>query len=322
MPPEIVGRYRLLAPLGGMSEKMIYHALAQDTQQAVALRLIPLEAFPKSKLRRQFLEDARAASRLAHPGVRRLYEVNQNETHIYLALEYLEGANLRSLLLAGPVAVETALAWAEEIADALAAAHSQGLTQGELRPTKVFITQQGTVKLLDTGLWRAAIPVGADLTSWKPVVSMLPSATFAALAPEQIRGRPPDARSDIFAFGTLLYEMIAGGNPFADRDPMQTMHWVLERTSPPLSESRPEVSAALDALLERALEKEPKARFASAKELARTLRALSSGEREAVLIETEPVSEGKRSSRALLWIATGGLLLAALVLAYLLLSRF
>jgi serine/threonine-protein kinase len=316
--PDTVGRYRLLTPLGGTPEQRVYQAVAQDTNQPVALKLIALDSLPNYKARGRFLEEARSSTRLTHPGLRRIYEVGRQDDHVYLVMEYLEGAPLRSLLLAGPVAVETALAWGAEMAEALAAAHAKRLAQGQLGTTKVFITSQGTVKLLDTGLWRAAIPVGTDLTREEQLVEKLDPTTVAVLAPEQLRGQLPDARSDIFALGTLIYEMVAGLSPFADPSPRQAMHWVLERTPAPVSEFRREASVALDGILEQAMAKQAKERFKSASEFSRALSKVARHEPQPFSPMIESEAEPVAGSRPLLWVGIGAvLLLLALGVAYL-----
>ena len=279
MSPETIGKYRLVAPLGEGVRGMVYRAVAQDSNQPVALKVVPGEKFPDETARQKFLEEARAAAKLSHPHLRQLYEAGESGDKLYLAMEYLEGVTLKSLQVAGPTDAETALAWGAEMADALAAAHAQGIVHGDLRPTKIFITSQGTVKLLDPGLWRLAAPVGDDLSQEAKLnASGLSPATVAGLAPEQIRGKEPDARSDIFCLGTVLYELLTGRHPFIGRNLEQTMHWVLQHTPEPLSRLAAQAPAPLDTVLARALEKEPRARFASAADLAAALRAVAAGE--------------------------------------------
>ncbi|MBI4466291.1 MAG: serine/threonine protein kinase [Acidobacteria bacterium] len=320
MSPETIGKYRLQAPLGESGRGVVYRAEAQDTNQTVALKLLPAGKFPDPATRQKFLEQARAAVRLSHPNLRQLYEVGESGDTLYLAMEYLEGVTLKSLLVGGRVEAETALAWGAEIAEALAAAHAQGVVHGDLRPAKVIITGQGTVKLLDPGLWRLSPSAGVDLSGEEKLLELgLSAAAVAQLAPEQIRGREPDARSDLFALGALLDEMITGRNPFLGKDAVQTMHLVLRRAPQPASQLAPQVPGALDAVLARALEKEPKARFRSAAELAAALRAVAAGE-ELPAEAAKPVVV-VRWTRSLWWgIAGLGAVLAAWF-AYLALTR-
>ncbi|MFQ5695617.1 MAG: protein kinase, partial [Terriglobia bacterium] len=143
MSPETIGKYRLEAPLGESGQSVVYRAVASDTDQTVALTRVPGEKFPEAAARQKFIQEAHAAIRLSHPHLRQVYEVGESGDTLYLVMEYLEGASLKTLLVGGPVEVETALAWGMEISEALAAAHSRGIVHGHLRPGKIFITQQG-----------------------------------------------------------------------------------------------------------------------------------------------------------------------------------
>lgn len=319
MSPETIAKYRLIAPLGESGRGVVYQAVAEDTNQTLALKVLTPDRFPNPATRQKFLQEARRVTRLSHPHLRQLYEVGESGDRLYLAMEYLEGSTLKNLLVGGPLEIETALAWGVEIAEALAAAHAQGIVHGDLRPARVFITQQGTVKVLDAGLWRLGVPTGVDLSQEAKLTdSQVRAAVVAALTPEQVRGQEPDARSDIFALGRLLYEMTTGCNPFADQNAVQSMYWVLHRAPEPPSQLSSLVPAALDAVLGRALEKEPKARFRDAGELAAALRAMAVGEelprespRKVVLRLTAP-----------LWLGIGGLVaLLVLWFVYLALTR-
>lgn len=321
MSPETIGKYRLEAPLGEGSSGVVYRAIAQDTNQPVALKIIPIEKFASSAARQKFLAEARAAAPLSHPHLRQLYEAGESGDKVYLAMEHLEGSTLRSLLVGGALDPETALEWGAEISEALAAAHAASVVHGELTAGKIFITQQGTVKLLDVGLWRAAIPTGVDLSQETRLrEANLRPAMVAAMAPEQIRGKEPDARSDVFALAALLYEMMTGRNPFADQNPVQSMYWVLHRTPEPLSQRAPQAPPALDRVFVRAFEKEPKARYRTAGELAAALRAVAAGE------ELPPEEAPKRAVvvrvNRPVWVGVGvGVVFLLAWIAYLVLLR-
>ena len=269
MSPDTIGNYRLEAPLGESGQGVVYRAVAADTGRVAALKLVPADKFPDAAARRKFLEDARAAQRLSHPHLRQVHEVGESGDRVYLVMEYLEGATLKSLLVSGRMEAETALEWAAEVADALAALHAAGLVHGDLRPSRVFVTSQGTVKLLEAALWRLGVPSGVDLTR----DPKLEPARAAAMAPEQLRGREPGPESDIHGLGVLLSEMLTGRPPFLGRNVQQTVHWVLNRAPDPVGQP-----AGLDTVLARALAKEPKARFASAADFAAALRAVAAGE--------------------------------------------
>lgn len=319
MIPETMGKYRVVAPLGQGRVGIVYCALNQETGERTALKLLPADHFRDAAARERFLKEARATKQLTHPNLRRFHEAGESGDYLFLALECVDGTTLRNLLVGGAVAAETALAWGTEVADALAAAHAAGIVHGRLMPGKVFISEQGTVKLLDPGLWRPEVPSGVDLSQEDQLTeSGLPASEVETLAPEQIRGAEPDPRSDIFALGVLLYEMTTGRHPFANPDPVQTMHWVLRRTPEPPSQLNPQVPAALDAVLAQALAKEPAGRFGSASELAAALRAVAPGEPLPAEVTPVAVEQAARHALRPYWLAIGALLLLlALWFAYL-----
>jgi serine/threonine-protein kinase len=292
---------------------VVYRAVAADSGRVVAVKLVPPDKFPSAAARKKFLEDARAAQRLSHPHLRQVHEAGESSDRVYLVMEYLEGATLKSLLVSGRMEPEIALEWAAEVADALAALHAAGLVHGDLRPSRVFVTSQGTVKLLEAALWRLGVPAGTDLTR----DPKLDPARAAALAPEQLRGREPSPQSDIHGLGVLLFEMVTGRPPFLGRNVQQTVHWVLNRAPDPVGPP-----AGLDTVLARALAKDPKARYRSAAEFAAALRAVAAGEE--VPAEAAPAAAPAVTLRwtASLWWGIGVIIaLAAAWFAYLALTR-
>jgi serine/threonine protein kinase len=324
--PQTLGKYKVVGPLGKGSTGVVYRAARQDSNIPVVIKEVAPERLPTPQAREQFLEEANDALLLNHIRLRQLLDVIEADGKIFLALEYLEGATLKSLLVSGPVEPEAALAWGAELADALAATHDGGVVHGELTPAKVFITQEGTVRLLDPGLWRLSVPTGADLSDEARLnASGLSAAAVAALAPEQISGAEPDPRSDIFSLGVLVHQMITGRQPFLEPALVDTMYCVLRRTPAPVSELVPEAPQALDAVLARAMEKDPEKRFASAGELAGALRAVAAGEevpREGTAAPTVEAAVARSAKLVLspIWLALGavGLLLVIwfLVLAF------
>ncbi len=313
MSPETIGNYRLEAPLGESGQGVVYRAVAADTGRVAALKLVPADKFPGAAARKKFLEDSRAAQLLSHPHLRQVHEVGESAGRVFLVMEYLEGATLKSLLVSGRMEAETALEWAAEVADALAALHAAGLVHGDLRPSRVFVTSQGTVKLLEAALWRLGVPSGVDLTR----DPKLDPARAAALAPEQLRGREPSPQSDIHGLGVLLAEMLTGRAPFLGRNIQQTVHWVLNRAPDPVGQP-----AGLDAVLARALAKDPKARFAGAADFAAALRAVAAGEEiPAGAVPAAETAVVVRWTSSLWWGIGVIIALAAAWFAYLALTR-
>jgi len=326
MIPEKIGKYRIVGPLGQGSTGVVYQAVDEETGQKAALKVVPAEKFPNEEARAAFVEEAQAAAAVKHPNLRQLYEVGEIYGDLYLAMEHLEGSTLRSLLVAGPVELTSALAWGTELAEGLAAAHEAGVAHGELLPGKVFLTKEGPVKLLDVGLWRLALPWagraqpgGMDLSLESNLrVSKLTAAQVAALAPEQIQGAEPDAASDVFSLGSLLYQMMTGRQPFQEASPVDTMQCVLGRT-PPLMGELVEGAVALDPVLSRALARDAEQRYPSARELAGALRAVAAG--EPLPSEEKVVDQAAGQTTSRLWWAIGiVVLLLALWYAYLALT--
>jgi serine/threonine-protein kinase len=320
--PEAIGKYRVIAPLGQGRVGIVYRAEDTESGRGVALKLVPAAHFPTPEAKQKFLSDAQAAATLSHPHIRPLYEAGESGDQVFLAMEYLEGSTLKTLLLAGPVEPEAALGWGAEIADALAAAHAAGLAQGELTPGKVFITAQSAAKLLDTGLWRLEVASGTDLTQPEAGIgSMVDPTVVATLAPEQVRGAEPSPGTDLFGLGVVLHQMATGGQPFLDVDAAQTMHWVLGRAPEPPSQVNPRMPAALDAVIARLLEKDPRLRLPSAAEAAAALRAVSAGEplppsvteRPVLPVEVAAEAAPAPKSKLAYWLVAGGVVLAGVV---------
>ncbi|MGH9789294.1 MAG: serine/threonine-protein kinase [Candidatus Acidiferrales bacterium] len=323
MIPEAIGKYRVIAPLGQGRVGLVYRAEDAESGRAVALKLVPASHFPTPEARQKFLQDAQAAVALSHPHLRQLYEAGESGGQLYLAREYLSGSTLQNLLLGGRVEPVTALAWGIEMAEALAAAHAAGRVHGELTPKKVFITEESTVKLLDTGLWRLSVPSGRDLSEAEKFeqAGLIPPMV-AELAPEQIGGAEPDPRTDLFALGVVLYQMIAGENPFVDVEAYQTMQRVLGREPEPPSVVNPKVPWALDEVMARLLEKDPRARLQGASDAAAALRAVAAGEPLPAAVTERPVipvtaapeaAAPAPKSKLAYWLVAGGIVLAGLL---------
>ncbi len=279
MIPKTVAGYHVEGPLGQSATGPAYKAARQADGQPVVLKVVPPGRLVSAAAREKFLQEARAATALDHPHLRRLYEVGEFEDKLFLAQEYVDGSTLRNMLVGGAIATETALEWGLEIAEGLAAAHAAGLIHGELVPGKVFIGRDGSIKLFDVGLWRLAVPTGIDLTNETNLnMVRLPVGTIASLAPEQLAGGEPDTRSDVFAFGLLLYEMVTGHHPFAEAQVADTVHCLLHRQPPHASDVVAGLSPSLDSLLARALAKNPEDRYPSAAEVAEALQKVAAGE--------------------------------------------
>jgi dienelactone hydrolase/predicted Ser/Thr protein kinase len=278
-PSTRLGPYEILsvAGAGGMGE--VYRARDTRLDRIVAIKVLP-EPLQNDPDRRQRLErEARAISSLSHPHICTLHDVGHHEGVDYLVMEYLEGETLATRLNRGPMPVDEALARALEIVHALDAAHRQGIVHRDLKPGNVMLTATGA-KLLDFGLARVvhgapiAIETTADRTvTREPLTREGISGTPAYMSPEQVLGEPADMRTDVYAFGLVLYEMLSGRRLFDSESGMQIIASILRDEPPPIRGVRPEVDGEIERLLGRCLQKDPSARYASAAPLLEDLKA-------------------------------------------------
>ena len=269
-PRTKVGPYEILAPLGAGGMGEVYRARDERLDRQVALKLLPESSRRDPVAIARFEREARAVATLSHPNVLSLHDYGESDGIAYAVMELLEGESLRERLVQGPLPTRKAVEYALQIAQGLAAAHDKGIVHRDLKPENVFITRDGRVKILDFGLARVGpfLPLEDDSTSpthsfrTDPGVLM---GTPGYMAPEQVRGQPADARSDIFAFGAILYEMLAGQRAFRRETTAETMTAILrEDPAPP---SRP-LPPALLRVMNHCLEKQPQERFQSVHDLA------------------------------------------------------
>ena len=255
---------------------------ARDTRlgRDVALKVLT-ESFAHDPERlRRFEQEARAVAALNHPNILALYDIGSHEGLPYLVSELLEGQNLREILNAGPLSSRKTSDYAVQIASGLAAAHEKGIVHRDLKPENLFITKDGRVKILDFGLAKLAQPTeatgsdGLTLTS-SPTQAGVVMGTAGYMSPEQVRGEAIDSRTDIFAFGSVLYEILSGQRAFHRATPPETMTAILKEEPPEWASDSKIVSPALERIVRRCLEKQPEQRFQSARDLAFALGALS-----------------------------------------------
>ena len=280
---------------------------ARDTRlgRTVAIKVLPSGLSPSPEARQRFEREAKTISQLSHPHICAIYDVGREGETEYLVMEYLEGGTLADRLAKGPLSVEQTLRFGIEIADALDKAHGQGIVHRDLKPGNVMVTASG-VKLLDFGLARvfaADVPgedltsaptTGADLTREGTVIG-----TVSYMAPEQVEGRHADARTDIFAFGSVLYEMTTGKRPFEGASQPSIFSAILRDDPAPVTAVAPLCPPALDRLIRTCLAKDPGERWQSAHDVGLQLRAISEGAvTPAMRAATPRVRSGPASSVA------------------------
>jgi Tol biopolymer transport system component len=275
-----LGPYEILSPLGAGGMGEVYRAKDPRLGREVAIKVLPATFSQDPDRLKRFEQEARAAGVLNHPGITAVYDFGTHEGSPYIVTELLEGETLRSRLGSGAVPVRKAIDYGVQIAKGLAAAHEKGIVHRDLKPENLFLTKDGRVKILDFGLakLRAEKEPGSqtDLQTvsggTEPGVVL---GTMGYMAPEQVRGKVADKRSDLFAFGTILYEMLSGQRAFRGDTAADTITAILTKEPPELSSTNREVHPGLDRIVRHCLEKNPEERFESARDVAFDLEALS-----------------------------------------------
>lgn len=294
--PHSVGPYIIRHEIarGGMG--VVY--LAEDTRlsRRVALKALPATLGPNPEARERLRREARAAAALSHPGIATVFALEEIGDQLFLASEYVPGQTLRTLLTTGPLGAGQIVDLSTQLARALAAAHAQGIVHRDLKPENIILTPTGQLKVLDFGIARVESLTSPRLTHTGMIVG-----TPAYMAPEQAQGQDVDFRTDLFAFGVLVYEMATGSNPFEDRTPTASIARILQVEPQALSSVRPDGPFGLDPIVERCLRKQPGDRYPSTQELVVDLEALhveaaARGERTTRRRELRAADEGSRQA--------------------------
>ena len=275
-PGSRLAQYEIVSPVGSGGMGIVYRARDTRLARDVALKVMAPHIAADPMMRRRFETEARAVASLSHPGILSIYELAVVEGVSFVVMELLEGRNLRERLAAGAVPWREATEIAAAIADGLAVAHAKSIVHRDLKPENVFLTSDGHVKILDFGLALQrldALPGSEGPTVAQGVVL----GTFGYMSPEQVTGERVDGRTDIFALGCLLYEMLAGRQLFAGATPKELIAKLLRESTPDMSMFDPLAPQELRAIVARAVERNPARRFESAYEMSAALRALLSG---------------------------------------------
>jgi len=276
---KTVSHYHVLEKLGGGGMGVVYKAEDTRLRRFVALKFLPEERSSDREMLKRFEGEARAASALNHPNICTIYEIDEHEGQPFIAMEFLDGETLHSLLAGRTLEFPRALQIAVEVADAISAAHAEGIIHRDLKPANIFITRRGHAKVLDFGLAKMETHLAANAAAQTLSVNPLTHAgmllgTIAYMSPEQTRGEPLDARSDIFSLGVVFYEMFAGQHPFRGASTLASMHEIATTNPPLLRVLRPELPHELDVTIQRSLAKDKHRRYATASELLVALREI------------------------------------------------
>lgn len=318
-----LGPYKIEKPLGAGGMGEVYRAKDTRLDRTVAIKVLPERTAMNADLRARFEREAKAISSLNHPNICTLHDVGHHEGIDFLVMEYLEGEVLSERLKRSAMDVEEGLDIAIQIADALATAHCQGLIHRDLKPDNIFLTKDGA-KLLDFGLAKIQISEGViegytGVTQTSPLTGKgTIIGTLYYMSPEQLEGQEADARSDIFAFGATLFEMITGQRAFEGQSQASLIAAVIERTPPPISEVKPMAPPGLVRLVKKSLEKDPDLRWQSARDLADELRWIAQSGSQAGV--PAPVSSRRKLRFRLAWTVAAIALVSTIVFASLYLT--
>jgi len=275
-----LGHYRIVEKIGEGGMGVVYRAHDERLDRDVAIKVLPQEVAADPERLSRFEREAKAVAKLDHPNILSIHDFGTEDGVVYAVMELLEGESLREVISTDRLTTGKAVEYARAIADGLAAAHDKGIVHRDLKPENVFLTGDGRIKILDFGLAKLNLPE-RDLATETPTATLETQpgrllGTVAYMAPEQVQGQPADHRSDIFALGVVLYEMLSGHRPFGGSTTLETAAAILKEDPEPVSAVLPAVLPALASVVTQCLEKRPEDRFSSAHDLSLTLGAVDS----------------------------------------------